>query len=165
MNKQAYPDDDMVSDYSTIIRNSQIEPKPSQLISRPSIPLDMELIASSPRLSTLVEQSTSADFLYERQKQQQQQQQQHDVRQQQHQQHQQQHDMRQQQLRQKQQQQQQEQQQRLQYLDQQKQQQQQRPVSHQITPSPITSSTSSEWKRNTMNNMKSSQEVKRRHAL
>lgn len=64
MNKQqqSYVDDDLVSDYSTVIRNSQIgnkstntyKPAPSPP-ERPSIPLDMDLIATSPRLSTLVE--------------------------------------------------------------------------------------------------------------
>ncbi|KAI8884522.1 hypothetical protein K501DRAFT_271626 [Backusella circina FSU 941] len=62
--KPSYPDDDLVSDYSTVIRNSRIQsPTPSTmgytkapkaLAPRPSIPLDMDLIASSPRLSTLM---------------------------------------------------------------------------------------------------------------
>lgn len=116
-NKQpSYIEDDLVSDYSTVIRNSKL---PSQKPSRPSIPLDMDLIASS-RLSTLVERQGSISSTH------------HDkpVRP---------------------------------SPPQQYQQQQrhmnppQRPTSHQHPPPPVMS-TSSEWKRNTMNNMKS-QEV------
>ncbi|KAI8994983.1 hypothetical protein BDB01DRAFT_774918 [Pilobolus umbonatus] len=50
-------DDDNVSDYSTIIRHSTIKSNDQRI--RPSLPLDMNLIASSPRLSTLVEMQAS----------------------------------------------------------------------------------------------------------
>ncbi|KAF1800867.1 hypothetical protein FB192DRAFT_1282871 [Mucor lusitanicus] len=63
--QQPYPDDDLVSDYSTVLRNSQLAPpktaapKSSMPPPRPSIPLDMDLIASSPRLSSLVERQNT----------------------------------------------------------------------------------------------------------
>lgn len=143
-------DDDSVSDYSTVIRNSHLpsspkERKPSIISTRPSIPLDMDLIASSPRLSTLVERqgsfssthTTSNDRHVRPQQQPQmllpsQQQQQTQIQQQQNQQ---------------------------QYNQRQKMNQPQRPVSHQHLPPPPSTNLSSDWKRNTMNNMKS-QEVK-----
>ncbi|CAO3652931.1 unnamed protein product [Mucor hiemalis] len=117
-NKQqhSYIDDDLVSDYSTVIRNSRLPPTTNEQKSpptRPSIPLDMNLIASSPRLSTLVERQGSISST-------------HTIRQE--------HQIEQQRMRQMQ------------------QQQQQRPVSHQVPPVAINGS--SEWKRNTMNNIK-----------
>ncbi|KAG2204699.1 hypothetical protein INT47_011995, partial [Mucor saturninus] len=152
-NKQpSYVDDDLVSDYSTVIRNSKL---PSQkLLARPSIPLDMDLIASSPRLSTLVERQGSISNTHTDKPVRPPQQQQHQSPQkqqfnlQQFNQQQQQYNQQQQQQQRQQQQQQQQQQQR------QKMNPPQRPTSHQYPPPP-TMSTSSEWKRNTMNNIKS----------
>lgn len=85
--QQPYVDDDLVSDYSTVIRNSQIvnkpintnpiynspKPAPSSPPERPSIPLDMDLIATSPRLSTLVENNINDGKIRQQQQQQQQQ--------------------------------------------------------------------------------------------
>lgn len=126
--QQPYIDDDLVSDYSTVIRNSRLPPHEQQQQKsmpppRPSIPLDMNLIASSPRLSTLVERQGSISSTHtDRHRQ---------------------HQLEQQRLR----------------LQQQQQQiqMQQRPISHQVAPAStsVITNGSSEWKRNTMNNIQS----------
>lgn len=129
--QQPYIDDDLVSDYSTVIRNSRLPPHEQQQQKsmpppRPSIPLDMNLIASSPRLSTLVERQGSISSTHT--------------------------DRHRQQL----------EQQRLRLQQQQQQiQMQQRPISHQVAPAStsVITNGSSEWKRNTMNNIQS-QEVR-----
>jgi hypothetical protein len=145
--QQPYMDDDLVSDYSTVIRNSQIVNKQPPITNytkpsspsppeRPSIPLDMDLIATSPRLSTLVESNINTRQLQLQQQRQQQQQQQR-----------------------LQQQQQQQQQQRV-YQQQQQQQQQsqyQRPMSHQ--PPLNNNNLMNDWKRNTVNPVKSDQVI------
>lgn len=120
--QQPYVDDDLVSDYSTVIRNSRLplnhheQSQQKSMPSRPSIPLDMNLIATSPRLSTLVERQGSISSIHTTDRHRQQQFQQM---------------------------------------------QQQRPVSHQVAPASSSAviNGSSEWKRNTMNNMKQ-QEVR-----
>lgn len=101
----------------------------------------MDLIASSPRLSTLVERQGSISSTHttsnDRQvRPQQQQQQQHNLQQY----------NKQQQLQQQ------------QYNQRQKMNQSQRPVSHQYPSPPINAP--SDWKRNTMNNMKSQEVMK-----
>ncbi|KAI8094935.1 uncharacterized protein B0P05DRAFT_576982 [Gilbertella persicaria] len=94
--QQAYPDDDVVSNYSTVIRNSQLNDKTHEQSSfTPSI-LSTRASVDTPRYPTKLPQD------------------------------------------------------RFQYLQQQ---QQQRPTSHQLPSAPLTESTSSEWKRNTMNNL------------
>ncbi|KAK4512339.1 uncharacterized protein ATC70_003037 [Mucor velutinosus] len=140
--QQPYPDDDLVSDYSTVIRNSQLAPpkttvqKSSMPPPRPTIPLDMDLIASSPRLSNLVERQNvehSKTNNMDRQEQQLQlqiQQNQSGLLQQQ------------------------QQQQRIQYL------QQQRPTSHQVISTPTQNNqAASYWKRSTMNNIKTQESI------
>jgi hypothetical protein len=163
--KQAYMDDDLVSDYSTVIRNSRIQASTSPKLSnerppRPSIPLDMDLIASSPRLSTLVERQgsiSSVQSIHDNNILAQQQQQRREL------QLQQQRQLQEQQLRQPKQQQ---EQQQHQLQLQQQQRQQQRPISHQVQAQPqrplhSNDSNTELWKRNTINNIKSQQEVSR----
>ncbi|KAG2230732.1 hypothetical protein INT48_004785 [Thamnidium elegans] len=173
-NKQPYIDDDLVSDYSSVIRNSRNNERKPISPSRPSLPLDMDLIASSPRLSTLVERQGSISSVRttntERSQRPPQQVQQPPV-QQQHvqQQHVQQQHVQQQHVQQQQQRIHQLQAQQQQIQQQQIQQQTQRPISHQTTPptAPATTNGSSEWRRNTMNNIKPREveEVKGRYSF
>ncbi|GAA5805670.1 hypothetical protein EDC94DRAFT_549804 [Helicostylum pulchrum] len=161
-NKQPYIDDDLVSDYSSVIRNSRKPIVPS----RPSLPLDMDLIASSPRLSTLVERQGSISSVHTTNTERSQRPQQQHVSQPQQVQHVQQQQQVQQHV--------QQQQQRIHQLQAQQQQIQQqqiqRPISHQTTtpsaPAPTTNG-SSEWRRNTINNIKPREieEVKGRYSF
>lgn len=158
-NKQPYIDDDLVSDYSSVIRNSRNNDRKPTVPSRPSLPLDMDLIASSPRLSTLVERQGSISSVRTTNTERSQRPQQH-VSQPQVQQPSVQHLQQQQHVQQQHVHQQQQRIHQLQAQQQQIQQQQiQRPISHQTTTPQTASATattngSSEWRRNTINNIK-----------
>ncbi|KAI8636073.1 hypothetical protein BD408DRAFT_438242 [Parasitella parasitica] len=78
---QPYLDDDLVSDYSTVIRNSQLAQQKATPPPRPPAPLDLDSFASSPQLSNLAKQQAvnhlQNSHRNDRQQQQQQQQQQY----------------------------------------------------------------------------------------